>query len=128
MLKPLARERASSSLKNDREAEKSEVMKQQKCNACGRAIEAGKAVEHHIVPEDVQRLLNTADSSKAPLCTNCSREVADWYRGKISDVTYDSNLKRFRTKSPSEIINEYHKAYQVFLNFKGNRQKRVLKA
>lgn len=102
-------------------------MEQTKCNACGHAIEAGAAVVHQIVPEEAKKLFGIPDSSTTILCNGCSKEVTDWYQKRISSITYDSNLKRFRAKSPAEMAGEYHKVYQSFVDFRGMRQKRIKK-
>jgi hypothetical protein len=99
-------------------------MGQTRCSACGRAIEAEEAVEHHLVPEEVEKLFGISDSAVAVLCKSCSREVSDWYQKMISSVTYDSNLKRFREKSPVEMASEYHKAYGSFMDFRQKRRKK----
>jgi hypothetical protein len=102
-------------------------MEQTKCTACGRAIEAGIAVVHQIVPEEAKELLGVADSSTTILCNACSKEVIGWYQKRIPAVKYDSNIKQFRAKSPVEMANEYHKTYQSFVNFKRKRRKRIKK-
>ena len=102
-------------------------MEQTKCNACGRAIEDGAAVVHQIVPEEAKELFGISDSSTAMLCKGCSKEVIDWYQKRIFSSTYDSNLKRFRAKSPAEMAGEYHKVYQGFVNFRRKRRKRIKK-
>jgi hypothetical protein len=99
-------------------------MGQTKCNACGRAIEAGIAVVHQIVPEEAKELFGISDLSTTILCNGCSKEVIAWYQKRISSVTYDSNIKRFRVKSPAEMAGEYYKVYQSFANFRGKRRKR----
>ena len=47
-----------------------------------------------------------------------------WYRGRVSTLTYDSGLKRFRHKAPGEVSKEYQVAYQDFLNYKSKKKRR----
>ena len=100
-------------------------MEQTKCNACGHAIEAGAAVVHQIVPEEAKTLFGISDASTTILCKGCSKEVINWYQKRMSSVTYDSNIKQFRAKSPTEMASEYHKTYQSFVNFRRKRRKRI---
>jgi len=102
-------------------------MEQTKCNACGHAIEAGAAVVHQIVPEEAKKLFGISDSSTTMLCNDCWKKVLNWYQKSISSITYDSNIKRFRAKSPAEMASEYHKVYQSFVDFRGMRRKRIKK-
>jgi len=102
-------------------------MQQTKCNACGRAVEAGTAMVHQIVPEKAKELFGVSDSSTTILCKSCSKEVIDWYQKRISSITYDSNIKQFRAKSPAEMANEYHNTYRSFVNFRRKRRKRIKK-
>ena len=110
-----------------REVERLKAMKHAKCNACGHAIEARTAVTHHIVPEEAKKLVGISDSSTTILCNGCSKEVIAWYQKRISSVTYDSNIKQFRAKSPAEMASEYHKTCQSFVNFRRKRRKRIKK-
>ena|GEM_PF-2047089 len=110
-----------------RDLERLVAMEQTKCNACGHAIEAGAAVVHQIVPEEAKKLFGISDSSTTMLCNGCSKEVINWYQKSISSVTYDSNIKQFRAKSPVEMASEYHKTYRSFVNFRRKRRKRIKK-
>ena len=102
-------------------------MEKTKCSACGHAIEAGTAIVHQIVPEEAKILFGISDSSTSILCNYCWKNLLNWYQRSISSITYDSNIKRFRAKSPVEMAGEYHKVYQSFTNFIGKRRKRIKK-
>jgi hypothetical protein len=95
-----------------------------KCKACGRKQEIELTVKHKIIPEDVAVNFGLADSPSVTLCMNCFNEIRDWYRGRVSTLTYDSGLKRFRPKAPGEVSKEYQIAYQGFLDHKSKRGKR----
>ena len=95
-----------------------------KCDACGHKQETELTVIHRIIPEDVAIRFDLSDSPRVTLCIYCSNEIRDWYRGRVSSLTYDSGLQRFRPKIPNEIRKEYHIAYQGFLDHKGKRRKR----
>ena len=94
------------------------------CDACGHKQETELTVVHRIIPEDVAIRFGLSDSSAVTLCIYCSNEIRDWYRGRVSSLTYDSGLKSFRSKLPNEIRKEYHIAYKGFLDYKGKRRKR----
>ncbi len=94
------------------------------CDACGHKQEIELTVIHRIIPEDIAILFDISDSSTVTLCVHCSNEIMDWYRGRVSTLTYDSGLQHFRSKSRNEIWKEYQTAYQGFLDYKGKRRKR----
>ena len=94
------------------------------CNACRRKFEPELAVRHQIIPKDTAILFGISDSPTVTLCIHCSTEIRDWYRGRVSTLTYDSALQGFRSKLPNEIKEEYQIAYQGFLDYKGKRRKR----
>ena len=95
-----------------------------KCDACGHKQETELTVIHRIVPEDVAIRFGLSDSSTVTLCIYCSNEIRDWYRGRVSILTYDSVSKHFRSKASNEIRKEYQTACQGFLYHKGKRRKR----
>ena len=94
------------------------------CDVCGHKQETELTVVHRIIPEDVAIRFGISDSPAVTLCIYCSNEIRDWCRGRVSTLTYDSGLKRFRSKSQNEIRKEYQTAYQSFLDHKGKRRKR----
>ena len=95
-----------------------------KCDACGHKQEVELTVAHKIIPEDVAIRYGITDSTSVTLCIYCSNEIRDWYRGRVSTLTYDSGLKKFRPKASNEIRKEYQKTYQDFVDYKGLRRKR----
>jgi len=96
------------------------------CEACGHKQEIELTVMHRIIPEDVAILFDISDFHAVTLCVYCFNEIRDWYRGRVSTLTYDSALQRFRSKLPNEIMKEYQIAYQGFLDCKGKRRKRFI--
>jgi hypothetical protein len=95
-----------------------------KCDACGLKQETELTVVHKIVPDDIAKRYGITESATVTLCIYCSNEIREWYRGRVSTLTYDSGLKHFRSKASNEIRKEYHKAYQNFLTYKGSQRKR----
>ena len=91
------------------------------CDACGQKQEIELAVIHSIIPEDIAILSDISDSPTVALCVTCSNGIRDWYRGRVSTLTYKSGPQRFSPKSRNEISEEYQTAYQGFLNYKGKR-------
>ena len=94
------------------------------CDACGHKQETELTVKHRIIPEDVAINFSLSDSPSVTLCIYCSNEIRDWYRGRVSALTYDNGLQRFRPKAPNEIRKEYQTVYQGFLDYKSKRRKR----
>ncbi len=100
-------------------------MKKEICDACGREIEPDFAVKHRVVPEEAAALYGISDSTTTTLCLECSNEVHNWYHKRVSTVTYNSQIKRFRAKSAIEMANEYQAAYNGFVQYKRKRKKSV---
>lgn len=95
------------------------------CDACGREIESASTVKHRIVPEEVAKLYGILDSRTITLCLECSSLIHDWYLKKVSTITYDSAMKRFRARTPAEIVHEYESAYSGFVKFRKERKKQT---
>jgi hypothetical protein len=96
-----------------------------KCDACGHKQEVELTVIHKIVPDDIAIRSGLSDSPTVTLCMYCFNEIRDWYRGRVSILTYDSGQQCFRPKAPNEIRKEYQIAYQGFLDYKGKRKKHI---
>ena len=88
------------------------------CELCGYESEPGHLVTHHIVPEETTRQAGMPDSATVVLCGNCYTEVHDWYTKKVFSMVYDPETKRFRPRSPAEMVKEYEAAYRVFAEYK----------
>ena len=95
-----------------------------KCDACGHKQEIELTVKHRIIPEDVAINFGLSDTPSVTLCMYCFNEIRDWYRGRVSALTYDSGLKQFRPKAPNEVRKEYQLAYQGFIDYKRKPKKR----
>ena len=85
-----------------------------KCDACGHKQETELTVIHKIVPDDIATRSGLSDSPTVTLCMYCFNEIRDWYRGRVSILTYDSGQQRFRPKAPNEIRKEYQTALSRF--------------
>ena len=93
-------------------------MRKDTCDLCGRDIEPGAVVIHGIVPCEVTEQVGMSDSGTAKLCASCHNEVEAWYLKRVSSATYDWGSKRFRPKSPTEMVKEYEAAYTAFVKYR----------
>jgi predicted RNA-binding Zn-ribbon protein involved in translation (DUF1610 family) len=100
-------------------------MGKETCYICGREIEPEAAVVHRIVPEEVAALYGVSDSRTMTLCLECGDEVHDWCHKRVSTITYDCGIKRFRARTPTEIVKEYESALGSFARYKKERRKRT---
>jgi len=59
-----------------------------------------------------------SDSTSVVLCSNCYTELLAWYDKKIYSMAYEPEMKRFRPRSPDEMVREYEAAYRAFAEYK----------
>lgn len=95
------------------------------CELCGYVGQLRAIETHHIIPRELTSQAAMPDSATVALCSNCHREVHDWYAKKVFDLTYDSMPKRFRSKSSVEMIKEYEAVYKVFARYKREQHERA---
>jgi len=88
------------------------------CEVCGYESELEATVIHNVVPKEVTEQAGIPDSASVVLCINCRDEVHTWYANKVFDMTYDLGPKRFRPRSPAEMVKEYEAAYKAFAEYK----------
>ncbi len=88
------------------------------CELCGYMSQPEAVVTKHIVPKEVTRQADMPDSATIRLCSICNKELNTWYAKKIFNMTYNSETKRFRPRSPSEITKEYEAIYRAFAEYK----------
>ena len=93
-------------------------MKKNTCEACGCEVEVGAIEKHHIVPPQVTEQANMPESRTVELCGDCHSEVHIWNSTNVADMSYDTKIKRFRTKPPLKMVKEYEFAYRVFTQHK----------
>ena len=93
-------------------------MRKDACDLCGREIEPESIVIHNIIPHEFTEQSPMPDSRTVNLCANCHNEVEAWYLKRVSSVSYDWRSKRFRPKSPTEMVKEYETAYIAFVKYK----------
>ena len=93
-------------------------MRQDTCDVCRCKIAAGAVLIHNVVPHEVTQQAGLSDSITVKLCISCRNEVEAWYSKRVSNATYDWEIKRFRPKSPTEMVKEYMVAYEVFVKYK----------
>ena len=93
------------------------------CQVCGCDAERTATEEHYIVPMEVTEQAGIPKSKIVKLCPNCHRELHRWYSIKVAAMAYDTKMKRFRAKSPLEMVEEYQAAYGVFVQYKKGQPK-----
>ena len=100
-------------------------MGKETCEFCGCRSELGTIEKHHIVPTKVTEQAGVPESATIGLCSNCHREVHTWYSENVFDMAYNPEIKRFRQKSPVEMVKEYEAAYRVFAAYKKAQRDRA---
>ncbi len=96
---------------------------QETCDICRREVDAALLTMHRIVSEDIAKEAAVPASQTARLCTSCGDRLHAWFLNRVSTVTYDLELKRFKSKSPAEMVKEYEAAYNAFVKYERWRQK-----
>lgn len=97
----------------------------ERCELCGEVSQLWALETHHIVSEELTSQAGMSDSVSVTLCSNCHRELHLWYCRRVSDMTYDTMAKRFRSKSLVEMVREYEVTYRVFAEYKKEQQNRT---
>ena len=93
------------------------------CEVCGYQSQRGDIKKYHIVPSEVMRKVGKLRPRIIVLCNNCHEELDKLCPKLVADITYDTRIKRFRAKSPQEMVKEYEIAYQRFAQYKKEQQK-----
>ncbi|MFC2036273.1 HNH endonuclease signature motif containing protein [Chloroflexota bacterium] len=88
------------------------------CELCGCNSGLEIIEKHHIVPLEFTEMTGIAESKVVELCRNCLRDLNRWYSFKVTDMVYDTDIKRFRTKSWLEMVKEYETAYSSFTEYR----------
>ena len=93
------------------------------CRLCGCDVEL-KAIERYsVIPREIMEQAGIEKSKTVRLCPDCREELERWCANKVADMTYDTRLKRFRSRSPVEMAREYEIAYQRFTRYKKEQQR-----
>lgn len=87
------------------------------CKLCG-CEETGLLKRYNIVPQAIAEEAGIQKPKTVMLCLNCQQELGIWYSAKVGAVTYDTGVKQFVPKSPSQLVTEYEVAYQWFTRYK----------
>ena len=95
------------------------------CEVCGYQSHRRDIKKYHIVPSVIMREVGEMRSIKIALCNNCHEEFDELCSKVIADMTYDTSVKRFKPKSPQEMVKEYEIAYQRFSRYKKGQQKKL---
>lgn len=93
------------------------------CELCRCEDEPGNIKKYYVIPQEITEEAGIKRIKIVKLCPNCHRELSKWYSTNISDITYDTRIQRFRSKSPKEMVKEYEVAYQAFTRYKKEQQK-----
>lgn len=98
-------------------------MRKDRCEICGYEDELGTIKKYHVFPQEIMEQAGRKRSKITRLCPNCQQELNKWYLTNVAHMTYDNGMKRFRAKSPQEMLKEYERAYQWFARHKKEQQK-----
>ena len=93
------------------------------CELCGYIDEIGTVKSYPVFPREIAEQAGVENIEAVRLCTNCYREMENWYSVKIASTTYDNGMKQFRDKSPEEMLKEHEIAYQHFTEYKKGQQR-----
>jgi len=99
-------------------------MEDESCELCGFASQLGAVEKHHIVLIEVTGQAGMPKSQTIKLCCNCHREVHTWYSTKVIDKVYDPEVLRFRARSWLEMVKEYQAAFNSFVKYKKEHEKK----
>jgi len=100
-------------------------MGEESCELCAYRSQLGAVEKHHVVPKMVTEQTGMLETQSLKLCCNCHHEVHIWYSAKVTNMTYDAETKRFRPKSPTEMVKEYQSAFDSFVKYKKEQKKRT---
>jgi len=93
------------------------------CQICKYKSELWALEQFPIIPPEVTKSAGVKESRTVLLCCSCRQELEEWYLAKVSNVVYDTMIKRFREKSFLEMIKEYEYAYHSFAEYKKGAQR-----
>jgi len=57
------------------------------------------------------------------MCPDCHRDLQTWYQNKVARTAYDADARRFRSRSPIELMQEYRAAFNSFLSYKAAQRR-----
>ncbi len=100
-------------------------MGRESCELCGYPGEPRLMDKYHTIPVEVTERAGVPESRTIRLCQNCHRELNKWYSTRVADTGFDTNLNRFRPKTPLETVREYEFAFNIFAKYK-KEQKKVI--
>ena len=98
------------------------IMGGETCELCGCTNQLRPTLICQILPEEITGQAEVSNSATVILCSNCQKELYNWYSKKVFNLAYNPETKRFRPRSPSEMVQEYQTAYKVFIDYKKGRQ------
>jgi len=93
-------------------------MRKGTCELCGYEGETKIIKKYRVIPQEVREQAGIQQSKAIRLCSNCQQELHKWYSTKVANMTYDTRMKRFRVKTPLEMVKEYESAFTIFEKYK----------
>lgn len=99
-------------------------MLKKNCELCG-CDKPDQLKRYYIVPQAIAEQANIQRPKTVRLCSNCHKELGLWYSAKVADITYDTNMKQFISKSPSQLVKEYEITYKWFVNYRKGQLNRL---
>jgi len=98
-------------------------MVEETCELCGYRSQLGAVEEHRIIPISITEQTGMSKSQTLRMCCNCHRELDTWYSAKVTEMVYDVNIQRFRTKTSVEMDEEYQSVFNGFVTYKKKQKK-----
>ena len=98
-------------------------MVEETCELCGYRSQLGAVEEHRIIPINITEQAGRSKSQTLRMCCNCHRELDTWYSAKVTEMVYDFNIQRFRTKTSVEMDEEYQSVFNGFVTYKKKQKK-----
>ena len=98
-------------------------MVEETCELCGYRSQLGAVEEHRIIPINITEQAGMSKSQTLRMCCNCHRELDTWYSAKVTEMVYDFNIQRFRTKTSVEMDEEYQSVFNGFVTYKKKQKK-----
>jgi len=92
------------------------------CEVCGYQSQRKDIKKFDIFPSAVMRKVGKLQGKETTLCNNCHEEFEELCLKMVADMTFDTNSKRFRAKSPQKMVKEYEMAYQRFVRYKQHQK------
>jgi len=98
-------------------------MAEKTCQICGCELKPKAIVRYPVVPAEIIEEAGIQRSKNVWLCADCREELERWYESEVAGMTYDTGIKRFKSRSPLEMVREYEAAYKRFARYTKERKR-----